>query len=234
MHTFLDAKHMAKALRQSLAAREIYLQHSDCLELVAKQFGFAEWNMLAARIEAAQLPRLRLPEGWFVSRHTGADQYRIGLDPDRPGTVLIQSIPGSGIAPGAIGVLMQSVAAAPWRGRKIRLSAELRCESADLATIWMRVDPEAGKALRFDNLLDRKSAGAIEGTQEWTERSIVLDVPAAAASVHYGIFLRETGRMWARNVRIGPVGDGMAVTGGPRLLDGPTNLDFSSADRPAA
>jgi hypothetical protein len=67
MHSFLDAKTMAKALRQGLAERDVTLSHSDCLELVARQFGFAEWNMLAARIEAHRLPPLAMPDGWFVS-----------------------------------------------------------------------------------------------------------------------------------------------------------------------
>ena len=56
MHTFLDAKTMAKALRAALAERQIDLSHSDSLELVARQFGFDNWNILAARIEAARNP----------------------------------------------------------------------------------------------------------------------------------------------------------------------------------
>ena len=40
MHTFLDSKAMAKALRTALAERQIDITHSDSLELVARQFGF--------------------------------------------------------------------------------------------------------------------------------------------------------------------------------------------------
>jgi len=65
MHTFLDSKAMAKALRAALADRQIDITHSDSLELVAREFGFANWNMLAARIDAAQADELELPSGWL-------------------------------------------------------------------------------------------------------------------------------------------------------------------------
>jgi catechol 2,3-dioxygenase-like lactoylglutathione lyase family enzyme len=53
MRTFLDAKTMAKTLRESMRRREIELPHSECLEIVAAQFGFDDWNILAAKIGAA-------------------------------------------------------------------------------------------------------------------------------------------------------------------------------------
>lgn len=52
MRTFREAKTMAKALRSELRARQgLDLTHSECLEVVARQFGFDNWNILAARIE---------------------------------------------------------------------------------------------------------------------------------------------------------------------------------------
>ena len=50
MRNYLDAKLMAKQLRQRLAEKSVELGHSECLELVASQFGYADWNTLAARI----------------------------------------------------------------------------------------------------------------------------------------------------------------------------------------
>ncbi len=50
MRTYLEAKGMAKALRAALAAKGVSLSHSECLELVSKQVGFNEWNMLSAKI----------------------------------------------------------------------------------------------------------------------------------------------------------------------------------------
>ena len=52
MRTYLDAKLMAKTLRETLSARQIEISHSEGLEMVAKQFGFDNWNILAARISS--------------------------------------------------------------------------------------------------------------------------------------------------------------------------------------
>ena len=44
-----DAKAMARSLRVALADRNFSLSHSECLEIVARQFGLADWNTLAAQ-----------------------------------------------------------------------------------------------------------------------------------------------------------------------------------------
>lgn len=54
MRTFTDAKAMARALRTSLGEKQITLSHSECLEMVATQLGAESWNVLAAKIDAAQ------------------------------------------------------------------------------------------------------------------------------------------------------------------------------------
>jgi hypothetical protein len=51
MRTYKDAKAMANSLRDSLATRSVSLSHSACLEIVAKQFGFADWNTLSAKLD---------------------------------------------------------------------------------------------------------------------------------------------------------------------------------------
>ncbi len=51
MRTYKDIKAMAKSLRASLATRSVLLSHGGCLEIVAKQFGFADWNTLAAKLD---------------------------------------------------------------------------------------------------------------------------------------------------------------------------------------
>ena len=53
MRTYKDAKAMAKSLRDSLAARSVLLSHGECLEVVARQFGFADWNTLSAKLDVA-------------------------------------------------------------------------------------------------------------------------------------------------------------------------------------
>ena len=52
MLTHKDAKMMARSLRDALGNRNVLLSHSDCLEIVARQFGLADWNTLAAKLPA--------------------------------------------------------------------------------------------------------------------------------------------------------------------------------------
>jgi hypothetical protein len=54
MRDFRDAKVMAHALRDALKGRAIETSHSESLELVAKAFGYDNWNILSAKIEAAK------------------------------------------------------------------------------------------------------------------------------------------------------------------------------------
>src|ERR1700689_508294 len=50
MFTQKNAKTMAKSLRDSLVDRNVSLSHSTCLEIVARQFGFEDWNTLSAKL----------------------------------------------------------------------------------------------------------------------------------------------------------------------------------------
>jgi ClpX C4-type zinc finger/Glyoxalase superfamily protein len=54
MRDFRDAKTMAHALRDALKLKAVETTHSECLELIAKAFGFENWNILSAKIEAAE------------------------------------------------------------------------------------------------------------------------------------------------------------------------------------
>ena len=54
MRDFRDAKAMAHALRDALQVKAVETTHSECLELIAKAFGYENWNILSAKIDAAQ------------------------------------------------------------------------------------------------------------------------------------------------------------------------------------
>ncbi|MBN7805906.1 VOC family protein [Agrobacterium rosae] len=59
MRDFLDAKAMARALKAALFEDEIDISHSRSLEIVARQFGFDNWNVLAAKIAASDEEPIR-------------------------------------------------------------------------------------------------------------------------------------------------------------------------------
>jgi hypothetical protein len=54
MRDFRDAKAMARALRDALKSKAIETTHAEALELIAKAFGYKNWNILSAKIEAAE------------------------------------------------------------------------------------------------------------------------------------------------------------------------------------
>jgi hypothetical protein len=55
MRDFRDAKAMARALRDALKAKSVEISHSESLELIAKAFGYEDWNILSAKIAGVQL-----------------------------------------------------------------------------------------------------------------------------------------------------------------------------------
>lgn len=58
MRTAQDAKGMAKAVRTALAEKNLAISHSEALEIVARQFGFDNWNIMSARLEKLAAPPL--------------------------------------------------------------------------------------------------------------------------------------------------------------------------------
>src|SRR6266404_8197779 len=54
MRDFRDAKAMARSLRDALKAKAIETTHTEALELIARAFGYENWNILSAKIEAAE------------------------------------------------------------------------------------------------------------------------------------------------------------------------------------
>ncbi len=231
MYNFMDAKLMAKLLRQALADRHIEISHSDSLELIARQFGVPEWNILSAKIEeAAAVSQLRLPNDWMKTG-SSPNLFDVGLDPDLKSTVLIKSraAPAREIAGNDFCTLMQSVHAAPFLGKRLRLEAELRTENVETgATLWFRVDGPRG-TLQFDNLELRRPDGPLIGTKPWTKRHVVFEISDDSVSLHYGFFLKGSGACWARNFKLEEVDVSVPVSGKGPILPRPANLDFGSA-----
>ena len=230
MHTPRDPKAMAKSLRQALAERKIDISHSDSLECVARQLGWRDWNTLAVQLER---PTLRLPEDWTIGG-TRIQDYDMGLDP-ATGCALIRyrdvlGTPGPDTPIGGFGSLMQNFLAENYLGKRLRLTAQLKAqEVTGIASLWMRVDAERGRTLAFDNMEGRGSGGPLTGTAGWQERSIVMDVPAAARSIHFGFFLRGGGSVWARRFLFSEVDASIQTTDSafPRRT-APANLDFAA------
>jgi hypothetical protein len=67
MRDFRDAKAMARSLRDALKAKAIETTHTEALELIAKAFGYENWNILSTKIEEAE-PSASAPSSASVER----------------------------------------------------------------------------------------------------------------------------------------------------------------------
>jgi len=76
MRDFRDAKQMAKALRTALSSRGLELTHSETLELVAQQFGLADWNVLSAAIGSAGSDAVRFDQTVPILRIFSVEKAR--------------------------------------------------------------------------------------------------------------------------------------------------------------
>jgi hypothetical protein len=99
-----------------------------------------------------------------------------------------------------------------WLGQRLRLSGWVSSSAVTgWAGLWMRVDGAAQATLAFDNMQCR----AISGTTRWAEYEVVLDVPASAELVAYGILLSDQGEIWLDGVSLDVVDDCTPTTGCP-------------------
>ncbi len=228
MHFTADPKTMAKALRTDLAAHGLPLSHAQCLEITAHQFGYRDWNTLIARQKDDLLLQ---PRHWSLTNNTSALYYRFGLDPKRGGAAMLARRGEITKAnAGEFASYMQSVQAGEFRGQRLRLRASLASQTADSGFIWMRVDDGHNNILRFDNMTKRPENGPLKGTHDWVERTIVLDIPEPAHTIHYGFLLKGHGTLWAKDFRLDTVGPEIKTTErNGKVLTKPENLDFTFA-----
>lgn len=234
MRTYRDAKTMAKVLRKALSEQNIETSHSFCLELVARQFGFADWNALAARIDDLRVP-LEVPAGWQPSG-SRSNAYDMGIDQTEPHRAALIRCKYEPDDPAALsigdgfGTLMQSMMAKSYRGKRLRFSAKLKTVDAGGGTLWMRVDGKQHGTLRFDNMERRKIEGVLSGTTDWCTRSIVLEIPKSAEIISFGFYLRGTGSLWVRDVELAEAADELEATNGAPLdRMAPVNLGFQAS-----
>jgi hypothetical protein len=214
MHTHHDAKTMSKILKDECERRGLKLTHSDSLEIVAKQFGLKNWNVLAALTGNAPVasepadqstPELIVPPGW---RRGGREPrlYEIGV-PIGGGLMTIRRQSGSdtgGSNPGSsFGTLFQIIAAAAFAGQAVQLRAEVSTAAVDgTAGIWVRIDDAEGRTVAFDDLQRQLIDRSLTGSIGWTGQEITLKVPEAAHSIHFGLYLSGFGTAYARDMAL--------------------------------
>jgi hypothetical protein len=112
-------------------------------------------------------------------------------------------------ADGTFGTFMELLPAAPYLGKRVRLRADVRAEGVTRwAGLWLRVDGKDGP-IAFDSMQYR----AVKATQDFATHDVVLDVPAEANGLAFGIVLAGSGEVWAKEIVIEVVGKDVPTTG---------------------
>lgn len=91
------------------------------------------------------------------------------------------------------GDLHQTISARNYAGKRVRFSAMLKTEDVlGWGGLWLRADNHQGKTVVFDNMYTR----GLKNSNDWQRRDVVLDIPADAESLHFGLLLAGKGRIW--------------------------------------
>jgi hypothetical protein len=115
-----DPKTAAKRLRTALRERNIDLSHGECLDLVARQLGLKNWNVLAAKLsrEPEQAERISLPEGWMLDGEN-TDSFAGGLDGQEHYLGLPVFWLRNEDGKWGFATVMQVVSGEPYRGKRV-------------------------------------------------------------------------------------------------------------------
>jgi len=235
MHTRDQVKARAAKLRDILKELGNDINHAHALEAVSRLQGYKDWNTCAAAMDRKEKV-LPIPKGW----QAGGDRrehYDIGIDNavmfDGAHPAVIRYRQNAPDDATGFATFMQSFDADGYQGKRLKFSAVMKCEDCDGATtIWMRADSDTVQAVAFDNLEDREGAsnGPISGSTDWSERTIVLDIPTSAAKISIGFYVRGQGAGYATGFAIEEVAVDVPVTTGRRTgRDGPVNMGLEGA-----
>jgi hypothetical protein len=225
----LDPKVAAKRLRTALQEKKLDITHGECLDLVARQLGLKDWNVMSARLEGSTgaTDAIEVPPGWlldgtnvdsFVGRLDAKETYR-----GHPVFWLRNANGEQGHA-----TLMQTLSGKQYSGKRVCFSGFLRSANVvGSATIWLRADDDKGRFTKFNNLEKVQPGGVLKGTTDWSSRAIVLDVPESTDTLNFGFYLYGTGEAWFCGFELQVVGNDVPVTR-PLGAKAPANLDFTA------
>lgn len=172
------------------------------------------------------------PEGWFLVGPPSKYEYFTEAKSTGNGRVLVlKSKKGSlGEREGVFGSVMQQFLADDYRGKRIRLAADVKTDDVkEWAGLWLRVDGLDGSMKAFDNM--STSNRGIVGTTAFKRHEVVLDVPMDSKNIAFGVLVTGPGQVKMDNVDIDVVSLSVPVSqtateSAP--VKKPVNLNFGS------
>ncbi len=165
-----------------------------------------------------------IPE-WYAYSIKG--EYEFGLDKKVKHTGTKSAYIKSLVAkPKEFAGLDQAFVPSKYLGKRLRMSAWLKTKlTSGTAQLWIRIDGEwnsdSAKPGCFDNMDDRP----ITKTTDWTQYSIVVDVPETSNHVTFGVMLIGTGQIWLDDISFEKVSKKVPLTGQYTLSTRSGNLE---------
>lgn len=156
--------------------------------------------------------RIAAPLTWYTNRVDGTSPFYVVTDTAGGGhTVTLGRMDGGSLMDNEFGTATASAPATSFGGRRVMVRAMMRTRDASAATLWVRANG-GGRTLALENNM----AHPVTGTTEWTESTAVVDFPAGAESVSYGLLLLGRGSASIRDITVssGPI-TGAAMRGLP-------------------
>lgn len=130
------------------------------------------------------------PPGWVITKASEDAVVQAELSRDRPyhGKQFVR-VSQQKAASSDFGSLVQTVDAAPYHGKRVRFSAEVRRISPierGSVQLWMRVDERRGGIGFFDDMSDRPIS-----SPDWNEYTIIGDIDNDAVTITFGLKLTQ-------------------------------------------
>jgi erythromycin esterase len=142
------------------------------------------------------------PTYWEMPQLGTNAGYTMKLDAARvfAGAHDAQLSPTGAMRMAGYGAIEQLVDAAPYRGKRVRLSAAVRVESPrreGQAELFLQTENDFANIIGFRGMME-----APIRSQGWTTYEVVLDVARTASTLRYGITASRPARVWIDQVAI--------------------------------
>jgi DNA-directed RNA polymerase specialized sigma24 family protein len=167
--------------------------------------------VVAPALPASQPAPVILPNVTFFQNVNGRE-FTVGVDdatrrtPTSDSAVILTSNTPRW---GGFGTALRGVDPAPFRGKRIRFSAYVKCK--DLANgggLWLFTADARERIYAADDLCDR----ALTKTADWQRMAIVADVPPEVDSIRCGLKMLGKGEIWMDAPQIEVVPDTVPIT----------------------
>jgi bifunctional DNase/RNase len=141
------------------------------------------------------------------------------------------STPEKFIGDRMISLVHEGFLATSYRGQRLRITTYVKAENVKRANFHLTI---VGPTLEPDSVrivqhMTSTQQHPVEGTSDWTQHDLVIDVPTNANSIQLSFSMEGHGTVWLDNIHVAVVDKSIPLTG-TRIIPPPRepqNLDFA-------